>query len=435
MCCQRQLLCGLDRVRGRGLGLWSCARQHQLELGISVAAATQTTTHVPLAVLLPLVPFIHAFDTYSIPSEQPSAFTTTKVRSQVSGEHIWELSKSQLSVCTFYLSTENDDAEFIKSRVVTAIASMSNLTKLHITIDDKLESINLDFQPLSKLSLITNFALQIVHKGPTCCEGILSSNRQTLEFVTLTASSWTASTYCSLQHVAQLKTLNLTIMEIDTAQAQALAGITAGLFSLTLHGSKAVAGFRALYDSQSQVHELTVRHSFDHDSHILPDLPFLQRLTFRECIHLSGKSVPLYPQAKRLTLIGCPKISGVGLQHMIRKALPALEVISFLGIRRQDTQMHLSVHAFDALQFGPNLHSIHLRGVSGLTNERVAKLVSKMQRKQGQGKVQPRVTLLLPSVSLDKPDEVLESCVDALLPNLFKLPNSPHVNTLILNKQ
>lgn len=63
-------------------------RQHQLALGISVAAATQITNHVPLAVLLPLIPFIHAFDTYSIPLEQPSALATPKIRSQVSGEHI-----------------------------------------------------------------------------------------------------------------------------------------------------------------------------------------------------------------------------------------------------------------------------------------------------------------------------------------------------------
>ena len=87
--------------------------------------------------------------------------------------------------------------------------------------------------------------------------------------------------------------------------------------------------------------------------------------------------------------------------------------------------MQLSVHALDALHFGQNLHRVDLRGVFGLTNERVAKLVSKIRRKQGQDKVQPCVTLLLPSVHLDKADEVVESSVDALLPNLFKLPISP----------
>lgn len=194
--------------------------QDQLAMSISIAAATQITNHVPLAVLEPLIPFIHAFDTYSTPREQPSDLTTPKIRSQVSGKHIWELCMSPLTVCTCYLSTDNDDAEYIKSTVVTSIAHMTNLTKLHLTADDKLKSINLDFQPLSKLSLIADLDLQIVHKSPTCCDGILSSNKQTLQFVTLTASLWTASTYCSLQHVVQLKSLNLTIMEIDTAQAQ-----------------------------------------------------------------------------------------------------------------------------------------------------------------------------------------------------------------------
>lgn len=89
--------------------------------------------------------------------------------------------------------------------------------------------------------------------------------------------------------------------------------------------------------------------------------------------------------------------------------------------------MYMSVHALDALQFGPSLQCIDLRGVSGLTNERVAKLVSKMRGKQGQGKVQPCVTLLLPSVYLDKPDEVVESNMGALLPNLFELP---HMSTI-----
>lgn len=109
--------------------------QHQLALGISIAAATQTTNHVPLAVLEPLIHWIHAFDTYSIPREQPSDLTTPKIRSQVSGEHIQELCMSPLTVCTCYLSTDNDDAEYIKSRVVTSIAHMTNLTKLHLTVD------------------------------------------------------------------------------------------------------------------------------------------------------------------------------------------------------------------------------------------------------------------------------------------------------------
>lgn len=123
-------------------------------------------------------------------------------------------------------------------------------------------------------------------------------------------------------------------MEVGAAQAKALAGITADLFSLTLHGVEAAVGFQALHDSPSKLHELTVGGSLCYDSHKLPELPLLQRLTFRQCISLTGKSVPLYPQEKRLTLIEFPKITGVGLQHMIRKALPALEVISFLVTRR-----------------------------------------------------------------------------------------------------
>lgn len=45
--------------------------------------------------------------------------------------------------------------------------------------------------------------------------------------------------------MAQLKTLNLNIMGIDTAQAQALVRVAAEVFRLTLHGDFSPQGIQA----------------------------------------------------------------------------------------------------------------------------------------------------------------------------------------------
>lgn len=95
---------------------------------------------------------------------------------------------------------------------------MTNLTKLHLTIDDNFFHYNMDFEPSAQLSLLQDLALQIVHFVPTCCEDVLGS-RQTLQFITRTPGSWTAATYRSLQFIPQLKVLNITIMDIGTAQS------------------------------------------------------------------------------------------------------------------------------------------------------------------------------------------------------------------------
>ena len=112
----------------------------------------------------------------------------------------------------------------VKFGVVDVVAYMTSLTKLHLTIDDSFFHYYIDFERLAHLSLLQDLALHIVHLLPTCCEDVLRSNRQTLQFITLIAGSWTAATYRSLQYIPQLKGLNITIREIGTVQAQALQG-------------------------------------------------------------------------------------------------------------------------------------------------------------------------------------------------------------------
>ena len=161
-----------------------------------------------------------------------------------------------------------------------------------------------------------------------------------------------------------------------------------------------------------------------YDQYRLPELPSLQRLTFRECIRLTGKSLPIYPQVKELTLIECPKISGVGLQHIIRTALPALQVISFQVTAQYGMAMHLNACGLNALHFGRNLHTIDLRGVSGLTGARLASFDYTMHRKQRQDKEQPYIELLLPTPPVDKPEFVWRAVLPCYFLICSKCPQS-----------
>ena len=131
------------------------------------------------------------------------------------------------------------------------------------------------------------------------------------------------------------------------------------------------------------------------------------------------------------------------MQHIIRTALPALKVISFHLTSQCEVAVLMSVRSLNALHFGPNLQCIDLRGVLGLTSDRVTQLCNTLHRKQRFDKVQPCVTLLLPTV-LENPEEVYETLSTGmgvlnnrdttLLPNLYKLPISPHVNKVVIKK-
>ena len=134
---------------------------------------------------------------------------------------------------------------------------MANLTKLHLTVSRGHYGDPTDFQPLAQLSMLQNLALQC-NDDYNKCEGVLMRNRQTLRKVTLTAHAWSASTYSSLQAVAQLDFLNISIKGIDIEQAQAFGSITAEVFRLNLHGMIREGALAALNSNSPAVHELTL---------------------------------------------------------------------------------------------------------------------------------------------------------------------------------
>ena len=361
---------------------------HDLVLRISVTSAADA---VPTAIRH-LGSHLHHFDTYSIPTEQPAASTNLQLAttSAMTYPQVQALSGSAASICTLWVSSTANQAFVPSKRVTEAVATMANLTKLHLTVSSS--DHQTDFQPLAKLSMLQDLALQCNDDHNTC-EGVLMRNRRTLRKVTLTGHTWSASTYSSLQAVAQLDFLSINIRWLDTVQAHAFGSITAEVFRLNLHGAMRRHELAALNSNSPAVHELTV-WNLDRTFR-LPHLPSLQRLTFVSCGGFTGKGLETFSSVAQLTLVDQVAVSGEGLQHVIRRALPALEAIALHVTHVHGTACCLSELALNALLSGAHLKLIDLRGVTGLTDKRVIELQGALRNKQARGVVQPSVTLVL----------------------------------------
>lgn len=94
----------------------------------------------------------------------------------------------------------------------------------------------------------------------------------------------------------------------------------------------------------------------------------------------------------------------------------------------------MSLRALNALHFGQNLQYIDLRGVSGLTQERITQLEGALRRKQCKNIVQPEVTIRLPSLCLSKAEACLETQNTLRLPNIHRLSPDFSGNKLVIKK-
>lgn len=86
--------------------------------------------------------------------------------------------------------------------VVNLVASLGNLTKLHLTLDDHRQDRS-QLRSLDKLCFLQDLALQCVHAQ--CCHGVLQSSRHSVLFVDLAAKSWSPQTYKHLQVTPNLE--------------------------------------------------------------------------------------------------------------------------------------------------------------------------------------------------------------------------------------
>ena len=230
-------------------------QDHELALRISVSSAADA---MPTAIRH-LGTNLHHFDTYSIPTEQPAASTNLQLASAsaMTYSQVQALSGSAASVCTLWMCERGNQSFVGPMRVIEAVATMTKLTKLHLMVSGGFYRGPTDFRPLTQLSMLQDLALQC-YDACNSCEGVLSWNRLTLRKVTLTANAWSASTYRSLQAVAQLDFLSISIRRLDTEQAHAFGSITAELFRLNLHDAIGGNELATLNSSRPAVHELTV---------------------------------------------------------------------------------------------------------------------------------------------------------------------------------
>lgn len=411
-------------------------KRRQLTLKIFVHQPVPGTW-VPLPYTLQLIQdHLHQFDLYSVLPQHPAVSEASSVTTTpfAAPEHFEAVAYSQTSVCTCFLPVYASPMHAV-ARILTAMGSMQCLSKLHITLSPDYGVEEVDFQMLAQLSCLEDLALQCSAAGGSC-QGVLQSNRQTLHSVTLSATSWSVATYNSLQDVPRLDNLTISIVNITHGQAQALGGITASAFDLKLLKSPEGWALETLNACQPRIHALTVWPA-PYSLLCLPELPSLQHLNLADSGfgYFTGTSLHSYPHVTQLTFINCPCITGDGLQHIIRQALPGLKSVSFHATTSGHQKFELSLRALDAFQFGRNLQYIDLRGISGLTKERVAKLEKALHRKQRKNAVQPMITILLPSPCLGTAEPLLKVKHVPQLPNIQMIETRLGVHKLVVKSQ
>lgn len=150
--------------------------------------------------------------------------------------------------------------------------------------------IEVDFQPLAHLSMLTDLALQcpmLTHRPTRSCNGVLSSSKQPLHHVILTAGAWDIHTLLSLQTCSQLKSVCIRVGQLSKAEAEQLGGVQADgiqLMLLTPHRLQADV-IQALTASVPRIRELTCRdipHSWGSYLEWLPSLETLHLLSAKE---------------------------------------------------------------------------------------------------------------------------------------------------------
>lgn len=279
-----QLACAQHITR---LASW-LLQHHQLTLQISVHPPKPGTVIPSAGILQLLQDHLHHFDLYSLPTAQAavSQSISDPYSLRVGASEFGAISHSQASVFTCYIDGDIDmeDPDYVVYPIHYTIAAMGRmkcLTKLHITFSPIADfNVKANFQLLAQLSCLTDLALQCLDTE-TSCEGVLQSSKQTLCQVTLTALSWAAATYFSLQDMPGLDKLTISVLDMTGAQAEALQGVRACTFDLRLYGSAQGSALVALSACPPNIHDLTIWPLPYSVMPLLclPELPSLQRLT------------------------------------------------------------------------------------------------------------------------------------------------------------
>ena len=104
---------------------------------------------------------------------------------------------------------------FDLSRAMTAIGSLTRLTKLHLkTLDG-----GAIYEPLAQLDCLQDLALWS-WGSESSCEGVLSRSKRTLSCLRLEGDSWSAATYSCIAQLPNLAILIVSVKDVDEPQAQ-----------------------------------------------------------------------------------------------------------------------------------------------------------------------------------------------------------------------
>ena len=191
---------------------------HGVKVQITLCSSRDATVAPAPDVLQLLEPFITQVDYYDVLKDLTSGdradFDT--INAAFTPSHIAALQQCSTNLQTLSISDRTQAEDQLATLVpsMSAIANFTSLTRLHLTLT--LSATAADFQPLAQLSLLEDLALQCpVDVNSASCSGVLSSSRATLRAVVLTAGSWDAKTYRSLQGSTQLDEVCIRIWQLQ----------------------------------------------------------------------------------------------------------------------------------------------------------------------------------------------------------------------------
>ena len=130
--------------------------------------------------------------------------------------------------------------------------------------------------------------MQITHRGLSCA-GILTSSKQSLCHIILSAQSWTRDTYMALQQIPHLEALLVKLYLLCDMQARELAKLRAKRMLLDFRCcNHAGLANLSLARPTAHIHELTLWGVNDNCCSSLRLIPFLKTLNVVNSADLTG---------------------------------------------------------------------------------------------------------------------------------------------------
>ena len=359
-----------------------------------ILRGAQNAPHAPTPFAIQhLAPFLYHMDYYTIPDQHISDRSQLAAVSQsnMTVSHVWALQQAATSLQSLCMGIRREDTAPL-SAAIEAMSSLTHLTRMHLTLITSAA----DFGPLSQLCHLKDIGLQCCCQV-ACCQGVLSSCKDSLHIMTLAAVTWDAATYSALGCIHQLDMLTIKVDTMAVDQAEQLQNVRATLFEVGFFacGHMQPAAMQMLATVGSNVHSLTLWKIDDVCCQHMHHLPCLRKLTVIDSPHLTGTTFQVQPTLLQLIFIGSCDVNAEGLYHMLKLAFPALKSLSITSPSNdaEALVLQLDTQAMQMLSLGQNLEELDLRGLRGLSNASIAVLHRAFHWKQLCGQAQSHIAL------------------------------------------